>query len=92
MKQSLLIIVFALSAITASAQQKPAAAVTPNGGDHLMYIGTYAGTIQIFDDLRGPPLPLLRDGFEPRLNARRDQTGRDTLAGHVSKGQRISVT
>ena len=29
--------------------QKPAP-VSPSGGDHLMYIGTYAGTIQIFDE------------------------------------------
>jgi hypothetical protein len=30
--------------------QKPAPGVTPAGGDHLMYIGTYAGSIQIFDE------------------------------------------
>ncbi|HYE85629.1 MAG TPA: hypothetical protein VEA16_04710 [Vicinamibacterales bacterium] len=35
-----------LSAATLAAQ-KP---VTPSGGDHLMYIGTYAGSIQIFDE------------------------------------------
>ena len=29
--------------------QKPAP-VSPSGGDHLMYIGTYAGTIQVFDE------------------------------------------
>ena len=29
--------------------QKPAP-VSPAGGDHLMYIGTYAGTIQVFDE------------------------------------------
>jgi hypothetical protein len=29
--------------------QKPAP-VSPSGGDHLMYIGTYAGSIQIFDE------------------------------------------
>ena len=29
--------------------QKPVP-VSPAGGDHLMYIGTYAGTIQIFDE------------------------------------------
>jgi hypothetical protein len=50
MKPVLLTVVFALSAMAVSAQQKPAAAVTPNGGDHLMYIGTYAGTVQIFDE------------------------------------------
>jgi len=49
-KPALFAIAFALSAMAASAQQKPAPAVTPNGGDHLMYIGTYAGTIQIFDE------------------------------------------
>lgn len=30
--------------------QKPAPPLALNGGDHLMYIGTYAGTIQIFDE------------------------------------------
>ena len=30
--------------------QKPGPALVPNGGDHLMYIGTYAGTVQIFDE------------------------------------------
>lgn len=30
--------------------QKPARTVSPAGGDHLMYIGTYAGSIQIFDE------------------------------------------
>jgi len=30
--------------------QKPAPPLAPNGGDHLIYIGTYAGTIQIFDE------------------------------------------
>ncbi len=30
--------------------QKPAPPLTLNGGDHLMYIGTYAGTIQVFDE------------------------------------------
>ena len=38
--------IWTLAAATLSAQ-KP---VVPNGGDHLMYIGTYAGTIQIFDE------------------------------------------
>ena len=38
--------VWMLAATTAAAQ-KP---VTPAGGDHQMYIGTYAGTIQIFDE------------------------------------------
>ena len=32
------------------AAQKPAPPVTPNGGDQQMYIGTYAGTIQVFDE------------------------------------------
>jgi len=30
--------------------QKPAASLAVNGGDNLMYVGTYAGTIQIFDE------------------------------------------
>ena len=30
--------------------QKPARSVAMPGGDHLMYIGTYAGNIQIFDE------------------------------------------
>jgi WD40 repeat protein len=30
--------------------QKPAAPLALNGGDQLMYIGTYAGTIQVFDE------------------------------------------
>ena len=30
--------------------QKPAPPLALNGGDHLMYIGTYAGSIQIFDE------------------------------------------
>lgn len=38
-----------LMVATLSATQKPAA-LTPTGGDQQMYIGTYAGTIQIFDE------------------------------------------
>ena len=38
-----------LMVATLSAQQKPAP-LTPTGGDQQMYIGTYAGTIQIFDE------------------------------------------
>ena len=30
--------------------QRPARPLAVNGGDHLLYIGTYAGTIQIFDE------------------------------------------
>ena len=30
--------------------QKPAPPLPLNGGDHQMYIGTYAGSIQIFDE------------------------------------------
>ena len=30
--------------------QKPAAPIAMPGGDHLMYIGTYSGNIQIFDE------------------------------------------
>lgn len=39
-----LAVVVSVAAIDA---QKP---LTPNGGDHLMYIGTYAGSIQVFDE------------------------------------------
>ena len=39
-------VVLGVAAISA---QKPAP-LTPAGGDQLMYIGTYAGTIQIFDE------------------------------------------
>ncbi len=49
MKRIFAFVVFTLFAVAASAQQKPAA-LSPAGGDHLMYIGTYAGTIQIFDE------------------------------------------
>ena len=45
---SLAAIVCVAAAVTAGAQ-KPGA-VSPAGGDHLMYIGTYAGSIQIFDE------------------------------------------
>ncbi len=45
----LVVLLLALTAVGVSAQ-KPAPAVTPNGGDHLIYIGTYAGTVQIFDE------------------------------------------
>ena len=38
--------IWALGAATLSGQKT----VTPSGGDHLMYIGTYAGTIQVFDE------------------------------------------
>lgn len=38
-----------LTATTVSGQ-KPAPPLALNGGDHLMYIGTYAGTIQVFDE------------------------------------------
>jgi hypothetical protein len=48
MKRALLAILLALSAAGVSAQ-KPAP-LTPIGGDQQMYIGTYAGTIQIFDE------------------------------------------
>ncbi|MGH9255778.1 MAG: YncE family protein [Vicinamibacterales bacterium] len=35
---------------TGADAQRPARALSPAGGDHLLYIGTYAGTIQIFDE------------------------------------------
>jgi hypothetical protein len=42
----LIVLLLAVTSITVSAQ-KPLAI---NGGDHLLYIGTYAGTIQVFDE------------------------------------------
>jgi hypothetical protein len=45
----LVVVVLILAAATVSAQ-KPAPPLALNGGDQLMYIGTYAGTIQIFDE------------------------------------------
>jgi hypothetical protein len=39
----------------AEAAQRQARAVTPNGGDHWLYIGTYAGDIQIVDEATGQP-------------------------------------
>ena len=36
--------------VSALDAQKPAPAVSPAGGDHLIYIGTYGGSIQIFDE------------------------------------------
>ena len=45
----LVVLLLALTAVGVSAQ-KPAPALSLNGGDHLMYIGTYAGTVQIFDE------------------------------------------
>ena len=38
---------------TAIGAQKPAAPLAVNGGDNLMYIGTYAGTIQPDGSLKG---------------------------------------
>jgi len=43
----LLLLTLATAGISA---QKPAPAVSSPGGNQLMYIGTYAGTIQIFDE------------------------------------------
>ena len=45
----LVVVVLILAAATVSAQ-KPAPPLALNGGDQLMYIGTYAGTIQVFDE------------------------------------------
>jgi DNA-binding beta-propeller fold protein YncE len=48
-RRALLAIIFMLSTIGIAAQ-RPAPAVSPGGGDHLIYVGTYAGNIQIFDE------------------------------------------
>ena len=45
----LVVLLLALTAVGVRAQ-KPAPALSLSGGDHLMYIGTYAGTVQIFDE------------------------------------------
>jgi len=46
-KHLIVVAVLALTAVSVSGQ-KPT--VSPSGGDQLMYIGTYAGSIQIFDE------------------------------------------
>lgn len=45
----LVVLLLALSVVSVGAQ-KPAPPLALNGGDHLLYIGTYAGTIQVFDE------------------------------------------
>jgi hypothetical protein len=45
-----LLIAVALALATVSLGAQKPAPVSPVGGNHLMYIGTYAGTIQIFDE------------------------------------------
>jgi hypothetical protein len=42
--------ILAVGAVTVSAQRPARFGAIVPGGDHLMYIGTYAGTIQIFDE------------------------------------------
>jgi hypothetical protein len=42
--------VLAIGAVGVSAQRPARFGAVLSGGDHLMYIGTYAGTIQIFDE------------------------------------------
>jgi WD40 repeat protein len=49
MKRLLIILILAATAVGVSAQ-RGAKPVTPSGGDQLMYIGTYGGNIQIFDE------------------------------------------
>jgi len=46
--KALLTIVLAVCAVTVNAQKPARPAMT--GGDHLLYVGTYAGTVQIFDE------------------------------------------
>jgi len=45
----LLTAILAIGAVSVDAQ-RPARGVAMPGGDHLMYIGTYSGNIQIFDE------------------------------------------
>ncbi len=47
--QVLIVLALACGAVTAHAQ-RPARGPSPAGGDHLLYIGTYAGDIQIIDE------------------------------------------
>jgi hypothetical protein len=44
------------AAAAGAAAQEAAAAVTPNGGDHWLYIGTYAGDIQILAEATERPV------------------------------------
>ena len=49
--KKLLTLVFALGSVSLLAQAaKPAAAPVPAGGNRLIYVGTYAGTIQVIDE------------------------------------------
>jgi hypothetical protein len=49
--KTLLTLVFALGAVSAAAQApRRSTAPVPAGGDGLIYVGTYAGTIQILDE------------------------------------------
>ena len=48
MTRALLTVALAVCAVTVDAQKPARLAVT--GGDHLLYMGTYAGTVQIFDE------------------------------------------
>jgi hypothetical protein len=45
-----IVVVACLAAAEGEGGQKPAPPLALNGGDQLMYIGTYAGTIQVFDE------------------------------------------
>src|SRR5688572_23779215 len=50
MRRLLVITIVVLCAATVGAQKPARFGVAMSGGDHLMYIGTYAGNIQIFDE------------------------------------------
>ena len=67
MRRLLFTLALALSAVGVSAQ-RGAKPVAPSGGDHLMYIGTYAGNIQIFDEATETCSIMLRDEADALLS------------------------
>ncbi len=51
--RKLFFVVLAAALVTAGVSaQRFGHGVTLSGGDHLLYVGTYAGTVQIFDEAR----------------------------------------
>ena len=50
MRKLLFVFVIAAVATAGASAQRFGKGITLNGGDHLFYVGTYAGTVQIFDE------------------------------------------
>lgn len=50
MRRILLVVVVAALAVPVVSAQRFGRGLALNGGDHLLYIGTYAGSVQIFDE------------------------------------------